>query len=159
MTDETIETPYQTALFKAWEEFQKTQEDERQLTIKKLQLRQTIEALFPLAFPDWEVTDIRNMTLADAIRAVIKSSTRAVSVKEVRGKLQDLGFDLSKYDNPLASIHTATNRMVESEELIWVDDEGKKLSPGPELKAIPESSELDALTALTSLYAGELDTK
>jgi hypothetical protein len=51
--------------------------------------------------------------------------------------LVDLGFDLSKFDNPLANIHTTMNRMVESEEMEWADTEEKKVLPGPELKSIP----------------------
>jgi hypothetical protein len=101
-------------------------------------LKQTVDALWPLAFPDADASpDINSMSLADAIRLMVKScSERYITVKEIRGKLQDIGFDLSKYSNPLASIHTAASRMVASEELNWVDDDGKKLTAGKELKPV-----------------------
>jgi hypothetical protein len=142
MDENEPDNPYLHALTRAWAELFSLQEDEKRLTLKKAQLKNTIDALFPLAFPEAASgPDIANMSLANAIRLVVQSSGgRAVTVKEVRGKLQDLGFDLAKYENPLASIHTAARRMVESEELTWVDDEGKKLQAGPEMKNIPDST-------------------
>lgn len=138
--NDRIDNPYIPAVIKAWTDLQELQEQERQLTIRKAQLKQTIDALFPLAYPGIQPTlDITSMTLADAIRLVVKSCGRPISIKETRGKLEDLGVDLSKYSNPLASIHTAVARMIESEELMWTDDEGKKLSPGPELKSVPST--------------------
>jgi len=139
---ETPDNPYITALMTAWQELQVLQEQERELTVKKAQLKKTTEALWPLAFPE-SGPDVNAMTLADTIRLVVKScNERAVSVKEIRGKLQDIGVDLSKYSNALASIHTAVARMVETEELCWLDDDGKKLTAGPELKPIP-AAEVD----------------
>ncbi len=68
---------------------------------------------------------------------VIGGADRPITAIEMRGKLTDLGFDLSKYDNPLANIHTAMNRMVEAEEMQWVDVDEKKAVPGPQLKQVP----------------------
>ena len=99
---------YQEALFAAWNELSAVREEEKSL-----------------------------MTLANAIRLMVQScNERAITVKELRGKLQDIGYDLSKYKNPLASIHTAANRMVESNELAWFDDDGNKLTSGPEMKPV-----------------------
>jgi len=136
--NDSTENPYVAALFQAWEELRELQEQERALVVKKAQLQQSVDALWPLACPELATApDIRSMTLADAIRLLVQScSGRPITIKEIRGKLQDIGFDLSKYSNPLASIHTAASRMVESEELVWLDDEGKKLTAGPELKPV-----------------------
>jgi len=138
-TDETA--AYKSAIFKAWQELSEVQEQEKQILIKKARLKQSVDALWPLAFPDADTPpDINSMTLADAIRLLVQScSGRYITIKEVRGKLEDIGFDLKKYANPLASIHTAAARMVASEELTWVDDDGKKLTAGPELKPVPSS--------------------
>jgi hypothetical protein len=141
MTQDDSENPYLIAITCAWEELSQLQEQERQLTLKKARLKGSIDALFPLAFPHFQPSlDLRTMSLANAIRLVVKSSNdRAITVKEIRGRLFDIGFDLSRYENPLASIHTASRRMVESEELVWVDDDGKKLQAGPEMKPITDS--------------------
>jgi len=152
------ESPYQAAIFKAWTELAQLREEEKALVVKKARLKQTIDALWPLAFPDQELPDINSMTLADAIRLMVQScNERPITVKEVRGKLQDIGFDLSKYKNPLASIHTAATRMVDSGELNWVDDDGNKLVAGEKMKPIltsqPDPAEL--LGAMGENSAGE----
>jgi len=154
------DNPYVVAIMKAHEELQDLRKREHDLTVRKAQLKQTMDALWPLAFPGFDPTpDITSMTLADAIRLVVKSYGRPITVKETRSKLEDLGVDLSKYENPLASIHTAVARMVESEELVWIDDEGKKkkLSPGPELKSVatPEVEYSAVLGILGANAAGE----
>ena len=154
--DET--SPYKSAIFQAWQELQEAQEEEKKLTIRKARLKATVDALWPLAFPDSGYPDITSMTLADAIRLLVQScNDRTITVKEIRGKLQDLGFDLSKYANPLASIHTAAARMVESDELKWVDDEGKKLTSGPEMKPVlgPETDPAALLGMMGENSAGD----
>lgn len=133
--------PYQEALFKAWSELSALQEEEKRLIVQRARLRQTCDALWPLAFPEEasQYPDINSMTLADAIRMMVQcycAPDRNLTVKEIRGKLQDIGYDLSRYKNPLASIHTAANRMVESGELNWVDDQVNKLTIGPEMRSV-----------------------
>jgi hypothetical protein len=138
-SDPETSDPYRDALFKAWNELSDLQEEEKRLIIRKARLKQTSDALWPLAFPDDDYPDINSMTLADAIRLMVQcycTPERSISIKEIRAKLQDIGYDLAKYKNPLASIHTAANRMVESDEINWVDDEGNKLKAGPEMKPV-----------------------
>ncbi len=134
---ENTTNAYQEALRAAWIELSQIQEEEKNLLVKKARLKQTCEALWPLAYPDVVYPDINSLSLADAIRLMVQScNERVITVKEIRGKLQDIGFDLSKYKNPLASIHTAATRMVESEELTWVDDDGNKLTAGEKMKPV-----------------------
>ena len=128
---------YKDALQTAYDQWLELQVQERYIVMQKSRLRQTFLALFPLAYPDGNAPDLSSMSLADAIRMVIGGIDRPVNAIEMRGKLLDIGFDLSKYDNPLANIHTAMNRMVEAEEMTWADDEEKKALPGPELKSVP----------------------
>jgi hypothetical protein len=127
---------YRNALQTAVDQWVDLQVQERRITIQKNQLRQTFLALFPLAYPNSELPDVSSMSLANAIRMVIGGADRPMTAIEMRGKLTDLGFDLTKYDNPLANIHTAMNRMVESDEMQWVDIDEKKAMPGPELKHV-----------------------
>jgi hypothetical protein len=127
---------YRNALQTAVDQWMDLQNQERRITIQKNQLRQTFLALFPLAYPNNELPDISSMSLANAIRMVIGGADRPITAIEMRGKLTDLGFDLTKYDNPLANIHTAMNRMVESDEMQWTDIDEKKAMPGPELKHV-----------------------
>ena len=47
-------------------------------------------------------------------------SIPAVTPADVRQRLQSIGFDLSKYANDLAAIHTILKRLNESGELRFV---------------------------------------
>ena len=127
---------YRNALQTAVDQWVDLQNQERRIVVQKNQLRQTFLALFPLAYPNSEQPDISSMSLANAIRVVLGGSDRPITAIEMRGKLVDLGFDLTKYDNPLANIHTAMNRMADSDEMRWVDIDEKKGIPGPELKQV-----------------------
>jgi len=131
---------YVIAYGHALKELQELEEEEKRIAIRKAQLRDTLQALGPLFLADF--TNIESLTLANAIRLVIRGAGRPMSVLEVRSKLTDLRYDLSKYENPLASIHTAMNRMKEAEELRLVEsetDKKKMFEPGPELKPVPEA--------------------
>lgn len=80
---------------------------------------------------------------------------RPLNAYDLKTKLTDLGFDLTKYENPLANIHTAMTRMAENDKMTWVpNDEGeKRVLPGPELKPVPQPEPqktlLDTLYGLT----------
>jgi hypothetical protein len=131
---------YTDALFAAYRELTELGEQERAITVRKAQLRETVNALYPLVFPD--AVDINSLSLPDAMRLVFRSAGRPLNAHGFRIKLEDMGFDLSKFSNPLANILTAMNRMVEAEEMTWVEGEKKTVIPGPELKQVPEAPQI-----------------
>jgi hypothetical protein len=47
----------------------------------------------------------------ELVLACVRGSITAVSAMDVRDKLDSIGYDLSKYSNPLAVIHGALNRL------------------------------------------------
>ena len=66
--------------------------------------------------------------LTDACRLVVRGSGVPVAPADVRQRLQAIGFDLSKYSNDLAAIHTILKRLNESGELRFIprgNDPGK----------------------------------
>ena len=128
---------YEKALYAAFEEMSQVREKERELAFRKAQLQQTVSALYPLVFPD--TPDLNSMSLPNAMRLIMHSAGRNLTAHDFKTKLEDLGFDISKFDNPLANIHTAMTRMVDSDEFYWAEkEEGKKkVGPGPELKSVP----------------------
>ena len=145
----TSPTPYEDALWKAFDELQEIKKQEADLAIRKSKLRKTVDALYPVVYQT-AAEDINSLSLADAIRMIVKNCDRPASAKEIRNRLHDLGYDLSKYSNALASIWTAAKRMIDSEELCLMEDEDeKKLAAGPELKSVPES--MDAETAMAAM--------
>ena len=156
---------YRDALDRAYDEWRGLQEQEKQITIRKAQLKRTFQALCPLAFPEDQIAwDVNVLSLANAIRLVIQSSDRPITAIEMRGRLTDLGVDLSKYENPMASIHTAVNRMVDSEEMDYIqEDDKKKFTAGPELKPVPPPgpppSDDPTQNAILNLLAGMREEK
>lgn len=106
--------------------------------------------------------DVNEYSLSNAVRFIFNSlepgSDRGLTAMEVRSKLQDLGYDLTKYENPLASIHTCVRRMIETDELKLMesneDEKKKKFEPGPELKQVPQDAG-QAQGILSRIFAGE----
>ena len=60
--------------------------------------------------------------LTDACRLVIRGAGVPVTPADVRQRLESIGFDLSKYANDLAAIHTILKRLNESGELRFVPE-------------------------------------
>jgi hypothetical protein len=128
---------YEDALKAANAELESLQKWEREIIVRKAQIQQTINALCALVYPD--ALDVNALSLPDAMRLVIRSAGRGLNANDFKTKLEDIGFDTSKYENPLANIMTAMNRMVENDEMIWMQTDGKKTAgPGPELKQVPQ---------------------
>jgi hypothetical protein len=133
---------YKAALNKAFEDWADLTAQERAIAFRKAQLQETIVALSALCS---ELPDINALSLSDAIRLMISSTAEGLSTLGLRDRLTEMGFDLTKHKNPLASIHTAVNRMIESGELRRKpSDEAneQKVEAGENLKtpALPETA-------------------
>jgi hypothetical protein len=131
---------YWDALKKAVAELEHLRVQKQELAFRMSQLNETVKALWPLVRKD--SNNINSYTLTNAVRFVFNGAERTLSVADVRNKLEELGFDLSQYDNPLANIGTAMSRMVEADEIVKVesDDKKKKFEAGPGLKDVPAPS-------------------
>jgi hypothetical protein len=55
--------------------------------------------------------------LTDACKTSLRCAGVPMTPLEVRDRLQSTGFDISKYSNPLAAIHTVLRRLTESGEV------------------------------------------
>jgi len=130
------DTIYWQAISQAFAELNDLKQKEKEILVRKAQLNQTLAALWPLVTS--RMIDISSFSLANAIRFIINSSGRSVSAMDVRSKLKDWNYDLSQFENPLASIHTAMNRMLEAGEITKVESEDgkKKFEAGPEIKSV-----------------------
>jgi hypothetical protein len=113
---------YRSALDAAVREYEKLGEQRREIDERLAQLAQTIGTLnrlcglVPTVF--WGLTD--------ACRVVLKGFGRPMAPLEVRDRLLAIGFDLSKYANSLAAIHTVLKRLAEAGEVRSVAlDQGK----------------------------------
>ncbi len=75
---------------------------------------------------------LEHSTLADEIRIIVKAQYPDWSrPHEIKGELERLGHDLTKYSNPQATIQMVLKRLVESGEVCeMIDREGKKIYRG-----------------------------
>jgi len=60
------------------------------------------------------------MGLTDACRLIVRGAGLPVTPTEVRHRLRAFGFDLSRYSNDLAAIHTILKRLNQSGELRFI---------------------------------------
>lgn len=133
---------FKAALERVIAELAELKTKKEDIIARELQLNETYKALLPLAGD--LIPNVATWTLANAIRLIFNGlpDGKTLTAIGVRDKLEDLGYDLSKYENPLASIHTCVRRMLDSEELMpGRDDKKKELEPGPKLKSVAETTE------------------
>jgi hypothetical protein len=95
-----------------------TQRDELELQLGEIttqlaNLHRTLNHLSPLAGHTFAVENISNLGITDAVRAVLKPDTK-MSAGDVREKMQEKGFDFSKYSAPDASVRTILKRLVDA---------------------------------------------
>lgn len=77
-----------------------------------LHLRQTLVSLSHLC----GLTPTVSWGMTDGIRFILRRSKRPLTAVDVREELANWGFDMSKYANDLAAIHTTLKRLNQSGE-------------------------------------------
>lgn len=110
---------YRRALDAAVREYETLTAERAQLDARISQLHHSIAALTKLCGFEPTVP----LGLTDACRLVLRNSPAPLTALEVRDRLAAIGIDLSKYSNPLASIHTILRRMREGGEIVERDRE------------------------------------
>jgi len=106
---------YRAALAAAAREYEELGRRRREIDDRLAQLSQTIGTLNRLLGYQPTVP----LGLTDAIRIVMRSGVPMTPV-EVRDRLRAIGFDVSKYANDLAAVHTILKRLNGSGELRFV---------------------------------------
>jgi hypothetical protein len=90
----------------------------------------------------------KEMGLTNAVREVLKASKRSLMPTQVRDGLIKAGFDVSEYQNILATLHITLKRLVASKEALEVKKDGNKVySWNPNAPVRGLGSLLDAYTA------------
>jgi hypothetical protein len=110
---------YRRALDAAAREYEQAMADRAALETRIAQLQQTIGTLTRLC--GFEPTVQWGLT--DACRTLLRAAGRPLTPIEMRDRLASVGFDLSRYSNALAAVHTTVKRLAESGEAAPVDDE------------------------------------
>jgi hypothetical protein len=114
---------YRHALDAACREYEELGRQRAVIDARLTQLTQSIGTLtklcgFAPAIP-WGLTD--------ACRAILRNGGVPLSPTELRDRLVAIGFDLSKYSNELAAIHTVLRRLNDSGEIRFIAAPGKHL--------------------------------
>jgi hypothetical protein len=84
----------------------------------------SVEQAYPELFPQLIEPEIG---LTEAIRIVVKSNIgKKMTPVEIRRGLLNIGFDLSRYRNPLATIHITLRRLSDNHEIeVGVNEPGR----------------------------------
>ena len=106
---------YRAALAAAAREYEELGRRRREIDDRLAQLAQTIGTLNRLLGYQPTVP----LGLTDAIRIVMRSGVPMTPV-DVRDRLRAIGFDVSKYANDLAAVHTILKRLNGTGELRFV---------------------------------------
>jgi len=107
---------YRAALAAAIKEYEALGDERRDIDQRLAQLAHTIGTLSKLL----GLTPTVPMGLTDAIRLVIRGAGVPMTPVDVRDRLHAIGFDVSKYSNDLAAVHTILRRLNESGELRFI---------------------------------------
>ena len=104
---------YRRALESATREYEDLGTKRQAIDKRLAELAQTIGTLSKLL----GLTPTVPLGLTDAIRLVVRGAGVPMTPTEVRDRLSAIGFDVSKYANDLAAVHTILKRLNESGEL------------------------------------------
>ena len=118
MTDD-----YKRALDAAVREYEELGRQRSVLDARLTQLAQSIGTLCKLC----GLAPAMPWGLTDACRTILRNAGVPMSPTEVRDRLFAIGFDLSKYSNELAAIHTVLRRLNDSGEVRFIAAPGKHL--------------------------------
>ena len=106
---------YRRALDAAIREYEELGGKRQAIDKRLAELAQTISTLSKLL----GLTPTVPLGLTDAIRLVMRAGV-PMTPTEIRDRLQAIGFDVSKYANDLAAVHTILKRLNNSGELRFV---------------------------------------
>jgi len=106
---------YRRALEAATREYEELGAKRQAIDMRLAELAQTIGTLSKLL----GFTPTVTMGLTDAVRLIMRGGVPVTPI-EVRDRLHAIGFDVSKYANDLAAVHTILKRLNESGELRFI---------------------------------------
>jgi hypothetical protein len=113
---------YRRALTAAIEESQRLTAERRRIDDRLSELAESVGTLSRLC----GLTPTVPWGLTDACRTVLRNAGQPMTPADVRNRLAVIGFDLSRYANVLAALHTTLKRLAEAGELAVVETGPRK---------------------------------
>jgi hypothetical protein len=107
---------YRRALEAAVQEYEALGLKRREVDQRLAEVAQTIGTLSRLC----GLTPTVPMGLTNAIRLVVRGAGQPMTPIDVRDRLRAIGFDVTKYTNELAAVHTILRRLNDSGELLFI---------------------------------------
>jgi hypothetical protein len=107
---------YRRALEAAVREYETLGEQRQQIDRRLAELAQTMSTLSRLC----GIVPTVSVGLTDACRLVLRGAGLPMTPVEVRERLKSFGFDLSRYTNDLAAVHTTLKRLNDAGELRFI---------------------------------------
>ena len=105
--------PYRAALDAALREYETLLQQKADLDSRLAQVAESVGTLTRLC----GYTPTVAYGLTDACKTSLRCAGVPMTPLEVRDRLQSTGFDINRYSNPLAAIHTVLRRLTEAGEL------------------------------------------
>ena len=103
---------YARALDAALREYEGALAEHAKLETRLAELRQSILHLTKLCGYQSTIP----FGLTEACRMVLQNATAPLTALGIRDRLESIGFDLDRYANPLAAVHTTLKRLAEAGE-------------------------------------------
>jgi len=107
---------YRRALEAAVREYEALGEQRQQIDRRLAELAQTMSTLSRLC----GIVPTVSVGLTDACRLVLRGAGLPMTPTEVRERLKSFGFDLARYTNDLAAVHTTLKRLADAGELRFI---------------------------------------
>jgi hypothetical protein len=107
---------YRRALDAAVREYESLGEQRQQIDRRLAELAQTMSTLSRLC----GIVPNVSFGLTDACRMALRAGGVPMTPVEVRDRLKAIGFDLTRYTNDLAAVHTTLKRLNEAGELRFI---------------------------------------
>lgn len=156
MSDSLLETDLSDLLRKGYAELEKLLEEQSDMDIQQFLLQSKIAKLsqkiiqLAIASDDQVLIDaVRETGLSDAVRSVLIAADVPMTAVELRKRLEAIGFDLSQYQNFLATLYLTLQRLEKQGEVTEDIFLGKKV-----YKWHPARPENALIGALRGAYTG-----
>ena len=107
---------YRRALEAAVREYEALGEQRQQIDRRLAELAQTMSTLSRLC----GIVPTVSVGLTDACRLVLRGAGLPMTPVEVRDRVKAFGFDLTRYTNDLAAVHTTLKRLNDAGELRFI---------------------------------------
>jgi hypothetical protein len=120
------ESGFPNALAEARENLERLLRERQQLDIRIAKMEQVVAALRSYVEPGDDESATTGFT--DAVRRVLKGTIEKgpLSPTQIREGMLAMGFELSRYNQPLATIHVVLKRLVKSTEAREIGDSESK---------------------------------